>query len=115
MSNYFVSLMHWAIQIYAGFGLSAQQATAALMPLVQGTVNNVESLGATQALTGPISRGDVGTIAAHLAAFQNKQEQELYAALGRYTLGVALEKGSLDERQAKAVEELLNGRMERIS
>ena len=50
-----------------------------------------------------------------LAAFQNKQEQELYAALGRYTLGVALEKGSLDERQAKAVEELLNGRMERIS
>ncbi len=115
VSNYFVSLMHWAIQIYAGFGLSAQQATAALMPLVQGTVNNVEHLGATQALTGPISRGDVGTIAAHLAALKNKQEQELYAALGRYTLGVALEKGSLDERQAKTVEELLNGRMERIS
>lgn len=115
VSNYFVSLMHWATQIYTGFGLSPQQAAAALMPLVQGTVTNIQHLGPTAALTGPISRGDVSTIAAHLAGFNNENEKKLYAELGRYTIGVALEKGSINEEQANAVKELLTCGMERIS
>lgn len=115
VSNYFVSLMHWATQIYTGFGLSPQQAVAALMPLVQGTVNNIQDLGPTEALTGPISRGDVSTIAAHLAGFTNGNEKNLYAELGRYTIGVALEKGSINEEQANAVKELLTCGMEKIS
>lgn len=115
VSNYFVSLMHWATQIYTGFGLSPQQAAAALMPLVKGTITNIQHLGPTEALTGPISRGDVNTIALHLAALENKEEKTLYAELGRYTLGVALEKGSVNETQAKVVKELLTCRMERVS
>lgn len=115
VSNYFVSLMHWATQIYTGFGLSPGEASAALMPLVQGTVSNLKHLGPTQALTGPISRGDISTIAAHLAGFNNEQEKNLYAQLGRYTLGIALEKGSINEEQASRLKELLTCKMERVS
>ena len=115
VSNYFVSLLHWASQIYAGFGLSPQQAVAALMPLVQGTISNVGQLGPTQALTGPISRGDVHTVAAHLAGLGSEEEKALYAQLGRYTVGVALEKGSINEKQAQELKELLTYKMERVS
>lgn len=107
VSNYFVSLIHWATQIYSGFGLSPQQAAAALMPLVQGTVSNLQHLGPVQALTGPISRGDGLTVAAHLAALENNQEKKLYAELGLYTVGVALEKGTINEQQATMLRGIL--------
>ncbi|MBC8015481.1 MAG: DUF2520 domain-containing protein [Sporomusaceae bacterium] len=107
VSNYFVSLMHWATQIYSGFGLSPQQAAAALMPLVQGTVSNLQHLGPTQALTGPVSRGDGVTVAAHMAALENADEKKLYAQLGLYTVGVAVEKGTIDEQQAAILRSIL--------
>ena len=107
VSNYFVALMHCATQIYSAFGLTPKQAAVALMPLVQGTIRNLEQLGPTEALTGPISRGDDSTIAAHLAALVNKDEQKLYAQLGRYTVRVALEKGTVDDRQAALLTKVL--------
>jgi len=115
VSNYFVSLMHWATQIYGAFGLSPQQASAALMPLVQGTVSNIQLLGPTGALTGPISRGDGGTIAAHLAALETRNEQKIYAELGLYTIGVALEKGTINEQQANILRDILNSRQEGLA
>lgn len=115
VSNYLVSLLHWGSQIYGGFGLSPQQAVAALMPLVQGTIRNVEQLGPTEALTGPISRGDVHTVATHLAGLKSEEEKALYAQLGRYTTAVALEKGSINEEQAQELTELLTYKMERVS
>lgn len=115
VSNYFVSLMHWATQIYGTFGLSPQQASAALMPLVQGTVSNIQHLGPIQALTGPVSRGDGSTITAHLAALENRNEHKLYAELGLYTVGVALKKGTIDEQQAIMLRDILSGRMGRLA
>lgn len=115
VSNYFVALFHWATQLYEGLGLTTEQAMAALMPLVQGTMKNVGQLGPTQALTGPVSRGDGDTIMTHLAALKNKQEQELYATLARYTLGIALEKGTLHEGQAMVLKDQIQEEMERIT
>ncbi|MBP2626532.1 MAG: protein of unknown function DUF2520-containing protein [Firmicutes bacterium] len=115
VSNYFVSLMHWATQIYGVFGLTPQQAAAALMPLVQGTVNNIQQLGPTEALTGPVSRGDGSTVAAHLAALKKRNENKLYAELGLYTIGVALEKATINEQQATMLRDILSGRMERLT
>jgi len=115
VSNYLVSLLHWATQIYGDFGLTPQQASAALMPLMQGTVSNIQHLGPTQALTGPISRGDGNTITAHLAALKNRHEHILYAELGLYTVGVALEKGTINEQQATVMKDLLSGGRENLS
>ena len=38
------------------------------LPLVRATLDNVAARGPVAALTGPLSRGDEGTIAAHLEA-----------------------------------------------
>jgi predicted short-subunit dehydrogenase-like oxidoreductase (DUF2520 family) len=107
VSNYTVSLMHWAGQIYGRFGLSPEESSAALLPLLQGTVKNIRQMGPTQGLTGPISRGDGITLNAHMGALKNEMEKRLYAQLGLYTLGVALEKGTIDNQQAKILTDIL--------
>lgn len=107
VSNYTVSLMHWASQLYGRFGLSPEEALAALLPLLEGTVQNIKEMGAVQGLTGPISRGDGITVKAHIEAFETKADKNLYRMLGLHTLGIALEKGTVDENQAADVEQIL--------
>jgi predicted short-subunit dehydrogenase-like oxidoreductase (DUF2520 family) len=107
VSNYTVSLTHWASQIYGRLGLSPEESAAALLPLLQGTVNNIREMGPTQGLTGPISRGDGITVNAHIGALESQTEKRLYKELGLYTLGVALEKGTIEEQQAAILNEIL--------
>jgi len=108
-SNYLVSLMHFATGLYSRFGLSREEAFAALFPLVRGTINNISQVGPASALTGPVARGDGPTLAGHLEALNEvgAQELELYCKLGLYTVKVALEKGSINAEEAKKLEEIL--------
>ena len=101
-SNYLVSLIHLSTGLYEKFGLSRKEAFQALLPLIQGTINNIEKVGPVQALTGPVARGDVSTVEGHLPALAEvgKEEENIYRLLGKYTVGIALEKGSIDRRQA---------------
>ena len=71
-SNYLTTLLHNVEEIYQSLGMERQDALTAFWPLVRGTLNNIETKGTVQALTGPISRGDVGTVEKHLNAFREK-------------------------------------------
>ncbi|MBP2640424.1 MAG: hypothetical protein H6Q66_1375 [Firmicutes bacterium] len=101
-SNYLVSLTYCAAKMYEKFGLSSTNALHALAPLIQGTLANLQKVGLPDALTGPISRGDLPTIEGHFKALSefNNGETELYKVLGLYTLQIALEKASITEQQA---------------
>lgn len=110
-SNYFVGLIHFAKSIYENLGVSEEVALQALLPLIRGTLANMESQGTSASLTGPIARGDIGSIKKHLAALEKKvpEKEKLYCELGKYTTLVALEKGTIDEDQQKALYQLLQG------
>jgi len=97
-SNYLVALVHFAVNMYKNIGMSSGEAVEALMPLIKGTVANIESVGPVEALTGPVARGDIETIRHHLSAIDglNNDLQQFYCILGMYTIQVALEKGSID-------------------
>lgn len=107
-SNYLVSLMHLATGLYGRFGLSREEAFKALYPLVKGTVSNIAQVGPALALTGPVSRGDGPTLQGHLKALKDIDglELELYRKLGSYTVGVALEKGSINADQGEILEQI---------
>ena len=56
-----------------------------LTPLVQTAVENSLTKG-IEALTGPISRGDVETVRAHLIAIENTEIEQSYKALAKATV-----------------------------
>lgn len=108
--NYFVTLVHYGEDLYQSLGISKGVALKAFLPLLRGTLANLERYGTAKALTGPIARGDVGTIEKHLATLERSlpEKVDLYKLLGRYTVNVALEKGTLTEEKAKALREILD-------
>ncbi|OHE24394.1 MAG: hypothetical protein A2Z43_03790 [Syntrophobacterales bacterium RBG_19FT_COMBO_59_10] len=111
VSNYLTALIHMAEEIYLSLGLSRDEAIRAFWPLVRGTLNNIETRGTVQALTGPIARGDEGTIKQHLAVFSERLPSYLpsYRAMGLMTLELALKKNSLSPQKAGVIKKILEG------
>jgi len=107
--NYLVTLVKLATDLYKSFGVEPQQAVQALMPLLQGTLNNIGSVGIPDCLTGPIARGDAGTIRKHIAALEQSSPEALdaYLEMGLKTIPIALEKGKLDNKTADTIKTLL--------
>jgi predicted short-subunit dehydrogenase-like oxidoreductase (DUF2520 family) len=110
-SNYLTTLMHTVESIYASFGLTREEALRAFWPLVRGTMKNIERQGTVSALTGPIARGDAGTLQKHLSAFSVKLPQflRIYQELGVLTVDLGVEKQSLSAERAASLKRLLQG------
>jgi predicted short-subunit dehydrogenase-like oxidoreductase (DUF2520 family) len=108
-SNYLVSLMDAAGNIYQHLGLTREEALNAFWPLVKGTLNNIASRGTVDSLTGPIARGDLGTLAKHIAAFKQKMPAmiEVYCVMGAVTVEIALAKGTISARRSEEINRLL--------
>lgn len=108
-SNYLITLADAAGQIMATCGFSEEEAIKLLIPLLKGTGLNLITLGPCQALTGPIARGDVQTIAGHLQAMAALPDElrDIYRVLGKETVKLAIRKGTLAPEQAAAIRKLL--------
>ena len=111
-SNYTVTLLKMAIDLWQIFGISSEQAASALLPLLQGTVNNIARIGLPNCLTGPIARGDLGTIRRHLTALRDRAPGvlEAYRQLGLQTIPIALAKGRIEEKAGDRMRALLEGK-----
>ena len=107
--NYLVTLVKLATDLWQTFSIPPDQATRALLPLIRGTLHNIDTIGIPQCLTGPIARGDTGTIKKHLEALQEKAPALLspYKELGLQTIPIALAKGRINEQQASELETVL--------
>ncbi|MFC2003060.1 Rossmann-like and DUF2520 domain-containing protein [Chloroflexota bacterium] len=107
--NYLVTLVKLATDLWQTFNIPTKEATRALLPLLRGTIHNIETVGIPQCLTGPIARGDTGTIKKHLDALQKTAPSVLstYRELGLQTIPVALAKGRINQKQAKELQALL--------
>ena len=108
--NYLVTLVKMATDLWEGFDVSTPEATRALMPLLRGTLNNIENVGLPDCLTGPVARGDLGTIRKHLAALELSAPALLpaYREIGLQTVPIALAKGKIDDAKAEEMKQLLH-------
>jgi len=106
--NYQMTLVDAALELMATAGIGRGEALDALGPILRATTENVLRYGPEQALTGPIRRGDLGTIRGHLAALEHAspETRRLYVAAGLRTVAVA-ERAGLDESAAREVEKAL--------
>jgi predicted short-subunit dehydrogenase-like oxidoreductase (DUF2520 family) len=106
-SNYLLALLAAAIRMLGQAGVSEDDAFHALLPLMRGTLDNIEQLGLPAALTGPVPRGDVDTIRLHLARL-SAADRPLYCALGLELLRLARAAG-LDTERADEIQALFAG------
>ena len=89
--NYHAALLDAALEMMLAAGIARERALPALAPLIRATTENLLAHGPAQALTGPIRRGDAGTVRAHMAALHSVSPATLalYSAAGLRTLALA--------------------------
>ena len=104
-SNYIVALAAMASRIAAAAGIPNKLAERMYLPLLLGVAENLAHQSPAEALTGPVRRGDQGTVRAHLEAL-GPEDRSLYARLGLETLAVARTAG-LEPARADAMERVL--------
>jgi len=107
--NYMVTLVKLATDLWQTFNVPPPQATQALLPLMRGTLHNIETIGIPNCLTGPIARGDIGTINKHLDALKQTAPHLLstYRELGLQTIPIALAKGRINQEKAQELQAIL--------
>ena len=113
-SNYVVALLDAAQELMAmATDGGTDAALRALAPLARAALENALAKGPAAALTGPIERGDTGTVALHLGALTVVPERirALYCAGGLQALDLARRKG-LPDGTAADMEILLKERVQ---
>ncbi|AQQ68097.1 hypothetical protein Mag101_10965 [Microbulbifer agarilyticus] len=125
--NYLTVLMDLSLQVFQAAGIDNKSAMALLEPIVVQTVNNNFALGPTKALTGPLVRGDVATVARQTQALHQLAESsgttgagsdttsgaqavtlvELYRALGKAALPLA-EKAGLSQDARRQLQSIFD-------
>ena len=101
-SNYLVTITASARDLLIRCGFEQQQAMKLLIPIHRATSNNLMQLNPETALTGPIVRGDSGTIEQHLRALKEQMPEllELYRSVGKQTVALATASGRLEREHA---------------
>jgi predicted short-subunit dehydrogenase-like oxidoreductase (DUF2520 family) len=105
--NYFVSLLEVGVMCYQRAGVERSMAMSIMQPIITNAAADVFRLGTTQALTGPVARGDHDIVERQLEALAawDTELVELYCLLGKRALKLAQEQGTanpghLDEVRA---------------
>lgn len=83
-ANHLTTIVAQSAQLLRGVGID--DPATLLRPLLETALENSLQCG-DRALTGPVARGDIGTVAAHLHALQNQPEdiRSAYRALASAT------------------------------
>jgi predicted short-subunit dehydrogenase-like oxidoreductase (DUF2520 family) len=91
-------------------GLDEHAAVAVYAPLARQALANAERLGIDGALTGPLLRGDVGTLRSHLETLRSHAPDTLplYVAVARREVAIARRRGELDDTRAAEIESVLD-------
>jgi predicted short-subunit dehydrogenase-like oxidoreductase (DUF2520 family) len=95
-SNHLVTLVNDSRDVLAAAGV--EDPTRLLAPLLAASLDNALRL-ADEALTGPVSRGDRGTLEAHIRALQGTAYLQPYLAMALRTMQRAHAAGRLTRLQ----------------
>lgn len=109
LANGSVALASLALEQASAACQDPREARHAFLALLQSSVDNLSAQSCERALSGPIARGEVATVRAHLALLADEpQALEAYRALSRQMLLLAQRDGRLDAARARAIELELN-------
>lgn len=110
VSNYTVTLIDITLNMLENIGFSRESAISLIEPLIRNNIDNVLIHGTEEALTGPISRGDTGTVLKHLELLNKYDESVLniYIQLGLETLDLAKRANRISQESIIKLKEVLD-------
>ncbi len=109
-SNSLVVLMSATTRLLSRARIDEKTALQLLLPLVEGTLQNVKKLGPTSSLSGPFARFDFGTVEAHIESLRGSPDLlSLYRELGLAALRIASARG-IPPKKIRALRRLLGDR-----
>ncbi|HST24179.1 MAG TPA: DUF2520 domain-containing protein, partial [Blastocatellia bacterium] len=103
-----VALLSISLELLERCGLSGVESKKVLMPLVEGTVGNVSAVGPALALTGPVRRGDAGTVRRNMKSIADVSSDwlEVYRQLAARSVTLA-ERAKIDDKSLDEVRKAL--------
>ncbi len=108
-SNHLVTVVNQAMELLRSVAGPDADVAAVLRPLLEASLDNALSFG-DAALTGPVARGDVSTVRAHLDALAgaDASTSSTYRELARATAHRAEADGRIDARTSADVRQALD-------
>jgi len=93
-AQHLLVVLEAGVRILMDAGLTRKQATQALLSMAQQTMANLLRVGPQKAWTGPVPRGDYGTVAKHITALRRfpLEYKQAYIALTRLAVGMLARK-----------------------
>lgn len=93
-SNHMIALADAAAEMLSSCGFDQDSAIKALTPLMRGNISAIIASGPAAALTGPVERNDLNTVAEHLHALERADPEtaELYRFLSSRLVKIACDK-----------------------
>ncbi len=108
--NLFYALYWLATQLLSACGVENALKDKVLIPLVKGSVSNVEKVGCLSAITGPVVRGDISTVMSHLKAMEEEGfsvHMKVYKDLSLVLLDMVKERNLLPDDRLEELRRLL--------
>jgi len=105
----FVALLDAIAELGRVAGLDEAGSLAVYGGLLEQTLGNARALGISKALTGPMTRGDIGTLRRHLAALASHAPAvlPLYTAAADREIALAEGRGAVAPETARTMRDLL--------
>ncbi len=102
-----------AAELWRAMGYTREQGLEVLLPILRGTVDSLEAQGIPAALTGPISRGDLGTVRKHLDALDTYASSlvPIYCNIALGAVKMARENGGINQIKEHELNILLKERL----
>jgi predicted short-subunit dehydrogenase-like oxidoreductase (DUF2520 family) len=109
-SNYMVTMLNYAAFLHQKIGINPEDSLKGLINLSEGTLKNIKKMGTKKSLTGPIARGDTGTIKEHMVGFNKlftEEEKLIYKIMGRETAKIAYQNKWIKSDTLKKLKKIL--------
>lgn len=104
-SQHLLSVIEAGTRILMSVGFTRRQASRALLRMARQTLDNFERLGPRATWTGPLARGDFGTVKKHVAALRRfpREFGEVYSALMRLAAWLLAARGAGTRRRLASI------------
>lgn len=109
-ANFLVTLEYISSRLLGLCGVPEESFYSVVGPLIEQALKNIKNKGVPYALTGPVARGDLGTVGLHLDRLQDWTPEYVgfYRVMLQHTLELAGKYGYIGEEQVNQFRAVLH-------